>query len=202
MKERPILMSAPMVLASLDESKTQTRRIAKGMALAWLDDGFHPDFVASAENRLCPYGLPGDQLWVREAWGLRAYGDDTDWVKGSCTAQDLEDRVITYRADWGPMQDSCHWRPSIHMPRAVSRLSLEITVVRVERLQDISDADCIAEGIQGTRLEDVQVWRDYLHDGKVFLSAKHSYISLWESINGPESWSANPWVWVVSFRKV
>lgn len=219
MTERPILFSASMVRAILDGSKTQTRRVVRkqfvddaivaevpattpegwqvsGHSGLWWDDagGCYDDAVR------CPYGMPGDRLWVRETWGLHAYGDDSDWLKGSCTDLDLDDHLITYRADWGPMQESCHWRPSIHMPRRASRITLEITRVRVERLQEISEADARAEG---ARECDPISGREVLLAGP---SQRGSYVlhyrDIWEQINGPESWAANPWVWVIEFKKV
>jgi hypothetical protein len=213
MKERPILFSAPMVRALLAGTKTQTRRVMKpqlvygtvaGLFNSWYlprGEGGGTLYPNGKEKILgsCPYGQPGDRLWVREAWGLHAYGDDTDWLKGGCTAMDLDDHVIAYRADWGPLQDSCHWRPSIHMPRAASRITLEITSVRVERLRDISFADAAAEGLHYTseRLDrwsaDASSWH---------ATPQQAYRALWESINGPESWAANPWVWVISFKRL
>lgn len=209
MKERPILFSAPMVRAILDGSKTQTRRIAKikpplcnapyfptGKVLSDLprQPGAFMEFryenqPAEAASFLldCPHGKPGDRLWVRETWmdlvgtgvehyderGQRrryAYGADT--LPGSYGDE--------ARKDYG-----LKWRPSIHMPRAVCRIMLEITGVRVERLQDISEADAIAEG-----------------------PAPHpagpacAFSALWRSINGIESWVQNPWVWVIEFQRV
>ena len=194
MKERPILFSAPMVRALLAGTKTQTRRIIKPQHLAF----FNQDAAAMLSDwneRPLPYGKTGDRLWVREAWGLHAYGDDTDWLKGGCTAMDLDDHVIAYRADWGPLQDGCHWRPSIHMPRAASRITLEITGVRVERLQDISAADARAEGCPDKPVDGAE-------QASIDLLAKLWYHDLWEQINGLDSWAANPWVWVVEFKRV
>lgn len=221
MKERPILFSAPMVRALLAGTKTQTRRMMKNPPIwnteyqpnGWQWIGKNPGEPALTKwpdaakigreiaiRATCPYGQPGDRLWVREAWGLHAYGDDTDWLKGSCTELDLDDHVIAYRADWGPLQDSCHWRPSIHMPRAASRITLEVTGVRVERLQDISEADAQAEG---ARECDPVSGREVLLAGPSQRgSFRLHYRDIWESINGPESWAANPWVWVVEFKRV
>lgn len=186
MAERPILFSAPMVRAILDGTKTQTRRIVKGAALDWLArDGFTPEFTSAPENHLCPYGQPGDQLWVREAWAPHPQDATTTFYKA------------TTEAEPGFPVWSGPWRPSIHMPRRASRITLEITRVRVERLQDISDADCIAEGIglnssaAGVKLT--------LPPGA--LACKAGYQALWETLNGPDSWGANPWVWVVEFRR-
>lgn len=221
-----------MVRALLDDSKTQTRRVVKGKALDTIEfmsnsvdeqDGSTEDLSQGwlegqlkvwstdypeegSESIHCPYGTPGDQLWVRETWGLHAYGDDTDWHRGACTGLDLEDSVIRYRADWGPMQESCHWRPSIHMPRAASRITLEITGVRVERLQDISEADAWAEGCIPGTLDDygrpfpAEVPHPSGNGWQGWDCARDWYADLWEDINGPDSWEENPWVWVVEFK--
>jgi hypothetical protein len=179
-REKPILFSNAMIRAVLAGTKTQTRRVVKGTALEWLrPDGFTPEFVASEENRLCPYGHPGDQLWVRETW--RRYGDG-----------------IAYRADFHDkaFADSVHapWKPSIHMPRAAARIQLEVTDVRVERLQAISAEDARAEGHpRREEITDEETHRD---------AAVDWYRDLWDSINGPGSWNANPWVWVVEFRRL
>lgn len=176
MKERPILFSAPMVRAILDGRKTQTRRVVKGEALRWLNDGFTPKFVADYQNRLCPYGKPGDHLWVRE------------------TFHTVDGHSAFYRADYehNPKGDKEHgivWTPSIHMPRWASRISLKIIGVRVERLQDISEKDAWAEGCEG--------FDDDVSGGK---SGYCEYAELWEEINGKGSWDANPWVWVIKFK--
>jgi hypothetical protein len=183
MTERPILFNAPMVRAILNGSKTQTRRVVKGMALLWLrPDGFTPEFTALPENGLCPYGQPGDRLWVRETF--QRFTDDGE---------------ILYKADPAGFEamneykrDECleaRWRPSIHMPRQLSRITLEITAVRVERLQEISEADAMAEGIPHSEVSPPDMGR-------------FTFRHLWESINGPGSWDSNPWVWVIEFRRV
>lgn len=196
MKERPILFSAPMVRAILEGQKTQTRRIYKNRK--------HPDFgcdMAGCElvreqqhfiDRICPYGQPGDRLWVREAW----QGDKHDFDAGIMPLY----RATDERTEAG-------WRPSIHMPRWASRILLEVTAVRVERLQAISEADAIAEGIESVRNEG-KYWRDYSNpagrdcESMTAVTPVESYRTLWESINGQGSWAANPWVWVVEFNKV
>ena len=186
MKERPILFSAAMVGALLDGSKTQTRRAVKGGVTDY--DG------ALARDSVCPYGRPGDQLWVREA--IRWAGE-ADGITAS-----------TYAADGAlTVADAWPWKrvflPSMHCPRGLSRIQLEVTGIRVERLQDISEADAIAEGIE--QLESphagVALYRDYAagHDSTV--SPIHSYTTLWEKINGTSSWAANPLVWVVEFKR-
>lgn len=177
MKEHPITFRAPMVRAILEGRKTQTRRVAKVSS----DDcksgfitpvaGFVPRTIVE-HIKYCPYGTPGDILWVREA-----YLYDDSW-----------DEPI-YRADGErDLPTGLRWRPSIHMPREACRIMLEITEVRVERLNDISGPDCLAEGIT--------------HDSDKYGSVTHTYRELWESINGVGSWDLNPWVWVISFVKV
>lgn len=201
-KERPILFSGPMVRALLDGQKTQTRRVVKREPLAWLDDsGFTPGFVADPANGFCTYGKPGDTLWVREAWALHERFSDVGRVVYAATAnrswteahRDFPVDLIGDRKA-RPFQEG--FRPSIHMPRWASRLTLEITDVRVERLQDIGEADAMAEGASPCANG---VW----FDGKPEFAgsdARGAYYCLWEHINGAGSWAANPWVWAVSFR--
>jgi len=181
MKERPILFSGPMVRAILDGRKTQTRRVVKPQehALQW-----------PACGCATPYGAPGDRLWVRETF--------------TCVAGPniLPGRVV-YRAD-EPELD-VRWTPSIHMPRYRSRITLEVISVRVEPLNNISATDAIAEGIepygQLIGLSVYTTFRDYLTGAKD-RAARQSFETLWESINGTGSWDANPWVWVVEFRRL
>lgn len=158
-----------MVRALLDGTKTQTRRVVK----CHVEDYGIIRHTAT----VCPYGYPGDRLWVRETF--RQYPDG-----------------IFYRADANDIElaNDVHrpWKPSIFMPRAASRITLEITAVRLARLQDISEVDVTAEGIQ----EIIDAGVD--HDGW----PRDAYRSLWDSINGPDSWDANPWVWVVEFKVV
>lgn len=216
MKERPILMSAPMVRAILDGTKTQTRRAIKpvgndgGFVLLdhgdglWThrsDDGdstFHTVKRGGKEYldetpHMCPYGQPGDRLWVRETW------QHSNFPLGPYD----ESCIVFYRADYmddphGPDGELSpegayrKWRPSIHMPRLASRITLEITGVRVERLQDISEADCIGEGAHGGH----GAIAGYTYSA----TPLEHYRYIWESINGAGSWDANPWVWVIEFR--
>lgn len=198
MKERPILFNGAMVRAVLDGSKTQTRRIVKlphenplgqwepstvggpeggqttsGATIPRQASIWH---TRTGDNLMCPYGQPGDQLWVRES-----YAD------AGCR--------LTYRAD---LDDGAHckvqkWTPSIHMFRADSRILLEIVSVRVERLSEISETNALAEGITYSQLPE---------NPQDDQRARTWYRGLWEQINGAGSWSANPWVWVVEFRKV
>jgi hypothetical protein len=208
--DRPILFSAPMVRALLAGMKTQTRRVVKrplkhpnwttyrlfgpsvnNPAQTYTLYECGPDYPDGDDDKVrCPYAdRPGDRLWVRETWMPDPPIDDswasTAWSGCGRTVSEIPERFhhprfCNYAADWlhGPIR----WTPSIHMPRWASRITLEITGVRVERLQDISDADSIAEGAVGHP------------DGPW-----HAYRSLWTLINGPGSWDANPWVWVIEF---
>lgn len=216
MKERPILFSGQMVRAILDGSKTQTRRAVK-----------HP--LAQAANRIlsykeqtefdcvlkddsggiiqCHYGKPGELLWVRETFCIESSRDvayDPPHSDGRPIRHHTDDESGAwweqphYRAtdpapklDIGTDEPGCRWRPSIFMPRWASRILLEITAVRVERLQSISGPDCWAEGIAHAG------W-----DPDRYGSVVECYRDLWESINGPGSWDANPWVWVVEFQRL
>lgn len=176
-KERPILFSGPMVRAILEGRKTQTRRVVKAKHLPFLGNLLGGFLDGRWNQRPLPYGRPGDRLWVREtwAWCSKARGH---WL---------------YRADDSDL-GTCHvkdgrWKPSIHMKRAASRITLEVVAVRVERLQEITPGDAIAEGCPGG-------------DHGDRYAAIDQYRALWGSINGAGSWAANPWVWVVEFRKV
>jgi len=211
MAERPILFSAPMVRALLDGRKTQTRRIVKPAPVNIVPFvGRHDrptgefglclthDRVINKHVR-CPYGVPGDLLWVKETYRLEL---------GAGKPSQAEGYLVHYEADGAPNPEH-EWgvraRPSIHMPRWASRIALRITDVRVERLSEVSAEDAFAEGIRFT-LE-----RDKAGGGRsgwgvegVVQGAgpQHAYSLLWEHINGPGSWDANPWVWAVSFERV
>lgn len=203
MKERPILFSAPMVRAILNGTKTQTRRVVKpqppegyafsGVTTASTDPQQVGKWVWSLGTSgpgplhrvRCPCGIPGDRLWVRETW--------TE-VAGPCRDEDPEEfrrqRVgVIYRADSPSDILDGTWKPSIFMPRWASRLTLEVTGVRVERLKDISRGDCMAEGCPFPNMAgqtDPVAW----------------YRELWEKINGPDTWELNPWVWVLEFKRI
>lgn len=167
-----------MVRAILAGTKTQTRRVVKN------SPGLHAGRVAWDVGR-CPYGQPGDRLWVRESM---LFDPDQGW-RYSADGADVIDE------NYGKINQRC---PSIHMPRCCCRILLEITGVRVEWLQAISEADALAEGI-------VPVADGFgLPDGEHFHAAdpRQSYLGLWEAINGPGSVEANPLVWVLSFRQI
>ena len=211
MKERPILFGAPMVRAILGGQKTVTRRVIKqatgpslsvemlesGQALlSWLV-GCGPAHEVGEQLKFinCPYGVVGDRLWVREAFGLqvRHYGGGT----GEHIVYRATNPDAIYCKSAEGREYPVKWKPSIHMPRHSSRILLEITAVRVERLQDISRADIRAEGLQCPQelaSDDVSPnYRDWY---------PAAWRELWESINGDDSWNANPWVWVVEFKRV
>ncbi|HBN9749073.1 TPA: hypothetical protein L3923_003537 [Pseudomonas aeruginosa] len=221
MKERPILFSGPMVRAILEGRKTVTRRVVKpqpdflgsmvdpNTPFKTLDAGLHARIT-------CPYGEPGDRLWVRETWtdvnmcgapalAYRADEDIRDLMEEPGFLDDRgafnydDPRVKPYPfACWYAELDQARWRPSIHMPRWASRILLEITAVRIERLQDISEKQALAEGVE---LEGEGVcWAGAA--GTASDSPVESFRLLWELINGAGSWNANPWVWVVEFKRV
>ncbi len=204
MKERPILFSGPMVRALLAGTKTQTRRIAKPVRHPDLGNVYAPGALVLEHepqhviDRCCPYGRPGDRLWVREThmnwWKL-----DPENPEGPR----LFSHVAAFAADGYVLEPGERWIPSIHMLRAASRILLEITGVRIERLQDISDEDARAEGIERMAGDPECGHRNYLDKtGQDWaLSPRESFRSLWESINGPASWAKNPWVWVVEFER-
>lgn len=219
MKERPILFSAPMVRAILEDRKTQTRRIVKqhwdwwdktcgecgGTGETYIGSGeFSGNCKTCANEPLCPYGKVGDRLWVRETFAPSAdqWGAYAKWLDKFCNVKgDKPD--IFYAADGGERPFIERWRPSIHMPRWASRIDLEITNVRVERLNDINEQDAIAEGIQKNEYSAYDVW---LEKEQMYSDATgcpiEAFKYLWESINGDGSWDANPWCWVIEFKGV
>jgi hypothetical protein len=192
MKERPILFSAPMVRAILAGTKTQTRRILKpqpedlGGSLKW------KNFIIAIPNGAwiaCPYGKPGDRIWVRETWTKISECPD-----------------VLYRATG---DDPCRcgkWKPSIHMPRKASRITLEISSVRIERLSDITEADAQSEGVESAALcEHTHIPQNELTLSFQYLNTKtyrSGFIKAWEGLYGIDSWDKNPWVWVIKFRRL
>lgn len=213
MKERPILFNAAMVRAVLEGRKTQTRRVVKpspewtepGTAWKFSEDGhsglgwyaYNDDYPEEgALFYRCPYGQPGDRIWVRETFQpLFADGVENHWETDWKTGKGYK---ISYPATDGiqefinlddGLSDAC--KPSIHMPRWASRILLEITDIRVERLNDIREKDAWAEGCTG--------FDDDVSGGK---SGYREFAELWQSINGPGSWDKNPWVWVIEFKRV
>lgn len=234
MKERPIPYSAPMVRARREERKTHTRRglrvrptdlheasnflhgrsveVAMGKSIGEFreQDGMHFGLsgYTTVVSLKCPYGVPGDRLWVREAWRAPKEFDDRpprDIPAGT---------PVWYEADGAAPAEYGRYRHAKFMPRWVSRSLDEVVAVRVERLQDISEADCIAEGVQIP--VDAESKAPLFRISGKFAPANYidhaprtswdwyrtHYASLFESINGPGSWDANPWVWVIEFKRV
>jgi len=194
MKMRPILFSGSMVRALLGDCKTMTRRAIKKPEPTLFPDWFasaswEPDFGLVVKDhegkgrgtwtRECTYGQPGDILWVRETFAT----DDGE--------------TFWYRADGETYNHGLPWKPSIHMPRRAARIFLQIIDVRVERLNVISDNGVKAEGIDQVREE----WSRH-PDFCETLTDRELFQTLWKSINGKGSWGANPWVWVVEFRRL
>lgn len=240
MTERPILFSAPMVRAILAGKKTQTRRLVKpqppaGCEYVMNGAGDHalcfaagtarsaspvcvPPTARSADHRLpCPYGIPGDRLWVREAfrsWRDTCYQRDVDdehecdehcdqtYVAYAATPREgyrpRPDRArVTYLDESTPLESNRRllgpWKPSIHMPRWASRLTPSVASVRVERLQEISEEDARAEGVEVLDDDGGQPWKD---------DARTAFRLLWDGLNGKRApWASNPWVWAVTFEK-
>jgi hypothetical protein len=220
MKTYPILFTAPMVRALLEGRKTQTRRIIKPQprtgCLYQYSEGAathvaaylpHPPVRVRIENESCatrcPGGQPGDLLWVRETWAARPDYDDLP-------TSECGNEGIWWRASqtaWPQGYETCHgkWRPSIHMPRWASRLTLELVEVRAERLQDITHADAMAEGVSHSidlRPMATLSGEEFAatHSKAVNEAARKAYKELWDLINGNGAWNENPWVWALAFK--
>lgn len=197
-----------MVRALLAGTKTQTRRVVKPWEPRLMnlrrpvpdDVSYLPDFTCYRST--CPYGAPGDRLWVRETW-MDLQGTGVEVRTGDRSRYAFA--ADTPPGSYGDEQRKSYglkWKPSIHMPRAACRLVLEITGVRVERLMAISEEDARAEGIDLDPGEGGVFWVRGLGFGCAADTAAGSFCRLWESINGDGSWTANPWVWVVEFRRL
>jgi hypothetical protein len=213
-KERPIIFSAPMVKAILSGAKTQTRRLIKPQPVGGVN--FAQDSATAYFDgiyKACPYGKVGDRLWVREKFSF-----DRDYDDEPISAFDRENSIWWSTGDCEKYLSSKQgkWRPSIHMPRWASRLTLEITEIRVERLQEISVEDAKAEGFEDsepvTKLDIEHTCEEFGEQsvecklartfGVGHFTAKVPFIDAWVKMHGIESWSSNPWVWCVSFRRV
>ncbi|MGN5574276.1 hypothetical protein [Enterobacter sp. Lyrl_3] len=242
MKERGMIFNGEMVRAILDGRKTQTRRpvnpqpeLTAGSGFSWKGWVYGSGSTDRETNKnfahvACPHGKPGDRIWVRETFSCigNEDGHPVDAEGNLCSREDAQ-RIYRASAIQKPRNYGIWtspdgfdfegtWTPSIHMPRWASRIVLEITGVRVERLNSISDADCIAEGIipvPKDRDDDHQFWRDYRLSGDGTFcvhSPRESFESLWKSVRGksfeqeedtgPGSWQANPWVWVIEFKRI
>jgi hypothetical protein len=249
MKEYSIVESGPMVRAILEGRKTQTRRIVKpqprqvklfpypmgGVQLA--DESGDPHWAIEHARKsrrwawpvdeapcvpaaLCPYGAPGDRLWVRETWGesdsdggpVIVYKAGGHMVRGATGSKRLgtwADEI--FPGEVGEVYPPERWRSSIHMPRWASRITLELTAVRVERIQDISEADARAEGCEQSDVITMDDAKDLTGDHKRLLesfvggrfTAKMDFVCLWHAINAKRApWESNPWCWVLEFKRI
>lgn len=193
-KERPILFSTPMVRSILHEIKDQTRRIIKEQPKAGQQYGKATDIHGNehwvlgcpGSNEVeiinCPFGKAGDLLWVRETFGIGDSG------------------TFYYKANTNYPNNICKWKPSIHMPKKAARIWLKVIDVRIEQLNSISSTDARREGI----CIDPETGAKYINymGGLPTYSERTSFQTLWESINGKNSWKENPWVWVVEFKVI
>ena len=201
MKERPILFSAPMVLALLDGRKTQTRRALSPQpdsGIQYSPFTSHGVLNGKGDNLVCKYGKPGDRLWVRETFSYHEIPEGEPFYYPADRLRECVDHDYGFH-HWADGQPEFgNWskpKPSIHMPRSASRILLEITNVRVERLNDISEEDAIAEGVDGEN-EAAKIGAGW------YEKPRRAYRRLWESINGKGSWDLNPWVWVIEFDEI
>ncbi|HCH6765101.1 TPA: hypothetical protein NK775_001752 [Serratia marcescens] len=212
MKERPVIFNGEMVRAILHGRKTQTRRAISDRHLHLIDvasqigecypleSGIDHANSQSYYREHCPFGQVGDRLWVRETFAGHYLDDDQiqDIKDGRCKAKCL----CEYRADYGDDAECADgWTPSIHMPRWASRITLEITAVRVERLNDISEEDARAEGISDGGCLNCGD-SEPCGCASPAPDATDAFAYLWQSIYGLESWYTNPWVWVIEFKQV
>lgn len=219
MTERGMIFNGEMVRAILDGRKTQTRREVTKATANLLDlQKKHPNSKYAIG---CPYGKPGDRIWVRETWGVVSHELDEDgriqpWSPDrpataihempfgngyySGHAIYAADGDFTWGDDDGYEDGRSCWKPSIHMPRRASRITLEITGVRVEQLKSISEEEARSEGV--ARLRE-GFWKHYQPGWTQHqLSARGSFATLWDSIYGFGEWDSNPWVWVIEFNRI
>ncbi|MDH1104793.1 hypothetical protein N5C55_02735 [Pseudomonas otitidis] len=228
MRERPILFAGPMVRAILNGEKTVTRRLMKPQPTpsnmgghSWpcpihqtmlhveqeLQNG--EGIWGGLADSACPHGAPGDRLWVRETFATLSAGQYEPVKPAYGYGQEVRFAATDPLADCDVGVRGYPWRPSIHMPRWASRILLEITAVRVERLQDISDEQARAEGLRWHSLykqwggvESHPASRPECPQWRWYEDPITAFRQLWESINGAGSWDANPWVWVVEFKRI
>lgn len=206
MKERPIIFDCSLIPSIIDGIKTQTRRVMKVQP----PEGWDGSSARSALSAKCPHGKTGDLLWVRETW----QGQLCEDLDGDLDFFSIREFFV-YKADGGPTPEFIDsdenyregWNSPVSMPRAASRITLEVTDVRVERLQDISEEDAKAEGIRELPLQEGAPgswWRYEAFASKHYRTAIDAFRGLWTNINKkPEnSWESNPWVWVIDFKKL
>jgi hypothetical protein len=193
LKEIPILFSTDMVKAILDGSKTMTRRIMKPQPT--------PDDIEKIKDWndelfTRPKYIKGDLIWVRETYTK---------ILGDCQCDSTCNCGIIWYKTKGPIDSMTKWTPSIFMPKAAARIWLEVTNIKVERLQSITEADAIKEGIKRliphyNGISTTAVYKNYISETSIRCKPLVSFQSLWEKINGPDSWNANPWIWVIEFK--
>lgn len=241
MAERPIIYCGESVRATLAKIKTQTRRTRGLEKVNKEPDNWGKPFFNKVTGLWefchkidgdvleikCPYGVFGDRLWVREGWRCTGGGSDRyiiykadgDTVMSFCGIDDgREHRLCVPEKYWDywdrlvyESKLGCNWRSPIHMPKWVARLWLEITGIRVERVQDISDEDCLKEGITwygahdgGTHYRNVTFYQAFPEKGGGFTKAKDAFELLWDSLNAKRGygWEANPWVWPIEYKLI
>ena len=220
MNERPILFSMEMVQAILDERKTQTRRVIKPQPEYELNRGdrFYTTEGIPMYEFTCPYGKPGDLLYVRETWA-RGCKEADPYCHCDTDELQKENHYYVYKADtpdakypldwddalaedWVKDADFVpRWKPSIHMPKSASRIWLRVKDVRVERVQDITESDAKNEGVRVDKLSPPQIIFNTTH---AKFRYRYAFQDLWDSINKKRGfgWESNPWVWVVSFEVI
>jgi hypothetical protein len=215
MKEHPILFSSPMVKAIIEGRKTQTRRVIKPQPYGVLGKvrlrgkgvrGFFSDLA-----EFCPYGAPGDRLWVRETFchkvdQITAKISETEFWYRATNPEVIKvdgDGAWEFRKDGN---ESSPWKPSIHMPRKASRITLEIIGVRVQRLQEITEEDARAEGVTPTigQINCERLWSECRPDLPKITAVQQAFSELWDSINAKRGfgWDSNPWVWCLTFKRI
>ncbi|HAW1718114.1 TPA: hypothetical protein ACIY0Z_004078 [Escherichia coli] len=200
MKERGVVFNDDMVRAILEGRKTQTRRPVKNVRAdnclvirkpTKKRNGVYTHVMDALEHGLCPFGNVGDRIWVRETFN--AFWLDNDVIQEIKDGVSLASELCDYKADYSDSSKPAEgWTPSIHMPRWASRILLEITDVRVERLHDMSEADAKAEGASPVTYKITPPEAVY----------RVGFGDIWRGIYGQENWLSNPWVWVIEFKRI